>query len=126
MTWGFYLIVFWFVFLWTSPNFGAAWEGTSASGRTATRGSVARSVTKVNGYNALAAIPQPRGQACSKRHGSLEMPALRAEGEIRDERFWPEGGENQEIGTPRRRFMPGGGLEFEKLSRWKGGGGGSR
>ena len=55
MTWGFYLIVFWFVFLWTSPNFGAAWEGTSASGRTATRGSVARSVTKVNGYNALEA-----------------------------------------------------------------------
>src|ERR1022692_4707454 len=55
MTWGFYLIVFWFVFLWTSPDFGAAWEGTSASGRTATRGSIARAVTKVNGYSALGA-----------------------------------------------------------------------
>src|ERR1039458_5818983 len=55
MTWGIYLIVFWFVFLWTSPNFGAAWKGTSASGRTATRGSMARSVTKVNGCNALEA-----------------------------------------------------------------------
>ena len=55
MTWGFYLIVFWFVFLWTSPNFGAAWEVTSASGRTATRGSIARSVPKVNGYNAFGA-----------------------------------------------------------------------
>src|ERR1035441_686364 len=53
MTWGFYLIVFWFVFLWTSPNFGAAWEGTSAIGRTATRGSIARAGTKVNGYNPL-------------------------------------------------------------------------
>src|ERR1019366_6739726 len=39
-----------------------------------------------------------KGQACSKRHGNLEMPALRAEGEIRDERFWPEKGENQGIG----------------------------
>src|ERR1035438_1543734 len=45
-----------------------------------------------------AAIPQPMGQGCSKRHGSLEMPALRAEGEIRDERFWPERGKNQGIG----------------------------
>src|ERR1019366_4116081 len=44
------------------------------------------------------AIPQPMGQGCSKRHGSLEMPALRAEGEIRDERFWPERGKNQGIG----------------------------
>jgi hypothetical protein len=55
MTWGFYLIVFWFVFLWTSPNFGAAWEGTSASGRTATRGSIALAGTKVNGCNVLEA-----------------------------------------------------------------------
>ena len=47
---------------------------------------------------AFAAIPQPMGQGCSKRHGSLEMPALRAEGEIRDERFWPERGKNQGIG----------------------------
>src|ERR1035437_2910179 len=45
-----------------------------------------------------AAIPEPRGQACSKSRGSLEMPALRAEGEIRDERFWPERGKNQGIG----------------------------
>ena len=58
MTWGFYLIVFWFVFLWTSPNFGAAWEGASESGRTATRGSIARDGTKVNGYNALAAVSE--------------------------------------------------------------------
>src|ERR1035437_4617732 len=46
----------------------------------------------------LPAIPEPRGQACSKCRGSLEMPALRAEGEIRDERFWPERGKNQGIG----------------------------
>src|ERR1035437_10388023 len=45
-----------------------------------------------------AAIPEPRGQACSKCRGSLEMPALRAEGEIRDERFWPERGKNQGLG----------------------------
>jgi hypothetical protein len=45
-----------------------------------------------------AAIPQPRGRACSKRHGNLEMPALRAEGEIRDECFWPERGKNRAIG----------------------------
>jgi hypothetical protein len=46
----------------------------------------------------LAAIPQPSGETSSKRPGSLEMPALGAEGEIRDERFWPGRGKNQGIG----------------------------
>src|ERR1035437_6530165 len=60
MTWGFYLIVFWFVvcglcFFGRALILGLPWEGTSASGRTATRGSIARAVTKVNGYNTLEA-----------------------------------------------------------------------
>src|ERR1019366_10149524 len=56
-------------------------------------------LTKVcNAGAQRAAIPQPRGRACSKRHGNLEMPALRAEGEIRDECFWPERGKNRAIG----------------------------
>src|ERR1039458_5542129 len=54
--------------------------------------------TKVKSQGITAAIPQPRGRACSKRHGNLEMPALRAEGEIRDECFWPERGKNRAIG----------------------------
>src|ERR1035437_716300 len=58
MTWGFYLIVFWFVvcglcFFGRALILGLPWEDTSASGRTATRGSIARAVTKVNGYNTL-------------------------------------------------------------------------
>lgn len=38
------------------------------------------------------AIPQPGGETCSKCRGILEMPAFRAEGEIRDARFWTERG----------------------------------
>ena|ERR1035437_748111 len=53
---------------------------------------------EVNPINPYSAIPQPSGQTCSKCCGSLEMPALRAEEEVRDERFWPEGGKNQGIG----------------------------
>src|ERR1019366_4264083 len=37
------------------------------------------------------------GKTCSKCRGSLEMPVLRAEEEIRDERFWPERGKKQGI-----------------------------
>src|ERR1035437_8666906 len=59
---------------------------------------IPQSRQRVNSKSQSAAIPQPRGQACSKRHGSLEMPALRAEGEILDERGWPERSKNQGIG----------------------------
>jgi len=78
-------------------------------------------LTVVKFVKFLAAIPQPSGETPSKRSGSLEMPALRAEGEIRDERFWPKRGRNQGMEhttapMPERRLE----FEMERSSSTKG------
>jgi len=47
------------------------------------------------------AIPQPGGQACSKRNGRLEMPALRRKGRFAMSVSGLREARNRELGTPR-------------------------